>query len=86
MPEESILDRAMYKRVKSMDREEMEQTFKNIYEIGYNAAKKETTSLALLDTDALRSDIGRVKGVGDKRLDEIMSIIEIHLIKSSKTE
>ena len=51
----------------------------------YKSALKETSSV-LLDTDALRADIGRVKGIGDKRLDEIMSIIEIHLIKSGKTE
>ncbi len=85
MAEEMLFDRALYKKVKNMDRTAMEQTFKNVYEIGYKAALNETSSV-LLDTDALRADIGRVKGVGNKRLDEIMSIIEIHLIKSCKTE
>jgi len=85
MAEEMLFDRALYKKVKNMDRAAMEQTFKNVYEIGYKAALNETSSVQL-DTDALREDIGRVKGVGDKRLDEIMSIIEIHLIKSGKTE
>ena len=85
MAEEMLFDRALYKKVKNMDRAAMEQTFKNVYEIGYKAALNETSSV-LLDTDALRTDIGRVKGIGDKRLDEIMSIIEIHLIKSGKTE
>ena len=85
MAEKMLFDRALYKKVKNMDRAAMEQTFKNVYEIGYKPALKETSSV-LLDTDALRADIGRVKGIGDKRLDEIMSIIEIHLTKSGKTE
>ena len=31
------------------------------------------------DLISLRNDIGQIKGIGEKRLDEIMSIIEKHL-------
>lgn len=33
----------------------------------------------MLDLISLRNDIGQIKGIGEKRLDEIMSIIEKHL-------
>lgn len=39
MAEEILMDRAMYKKVKAMDREHLEQTFRNVYKIGYDAAK-----------------------------------------------
>lgn len=32
-----------------------------------------------LDLISLRNDIGQIKGIGEKRLEEIMSIIEKHL-------
>ena len=41
MAEQQLLDRALYKKVKGMDRVAMEQTFKNMYQIGYDAALKE---------------------------------------------
>lgn len=85
MSNELLLDRALYKKVKSMDRAEMEQAFRNMYQTGYDAAMN-NSSASTIDLDALRTDLSLIKGVGDKRLDEIMSIIEIHLIKSCKTE
>ena len=30
-------------------------------------------------TDELRKELGSIKGVGEKRLDEIMAVIEKHL-------
>lgn len=81
MEEEMLFDRALYKKVKSMDRTAMEQTFKNVYETGYKAALNATSSV-LIDTDALRSDLSLIKGIGEKRLDEIMAVFEIHLTKS----
>ena len=75
--EEPMLDRAMYKQVKGMNREEMEQTFRNMYNIGYDKAKEE--SGREVDLDALRSDLKLIKGVGETRLNEIMAVIEIHL-------
>lgn len=80
MAEEMLMDRAMYKKVKAMDREHLEQTFRNVYKIGYDAAKNE--SAGTVDLEKLRSDLKLIKGVGEARLNEIMAIIEIHLNKS----
>ena len=79
MSEEMLMDRAMYKKVKSMDRESLEQTFKNVYKIGYDKAKAESSTP--VDLEKLRSDLKLIKGVGETRLNEIMAVIEIHLSK-----
>ena len=67
----------MYKKVEGMDREHLEQTFKNVYKIGYDAAKKESTGT--VDLEKLRSDLKLIEDVGETRLNEIMAVIEIHL-------
>lgn len=77
MAEQQLLDRALYKKVKGMDRVAMEQTFKNMYQIGYDAALKEGT--VKLNTDKLRAEISQIKGVGENRLNEIMAVIENNL-------
>lgn len=50
-----LMDKAMYKKVKAMDREHLEQTFRNVYNIGYDAAKKESSGT--VDLKKLRSDL-----------------------------
>lgn len=77
MAEQQLLDRALYKKVKGMDRVAMEQTFKNMYQIGYDAALKEGT--VELNTDKLRAEISQIKGIGENRLNEIMAVIENNL-------
>ena len=67
----------MYKKVEGMDREHLEQTFKNVYKIGYDAAQKESTGT--VDLEKLRSDLKLIEGVCETRLNEIMAVIEIHL-------
>lgn len=79
MEEEKLLDRTLYKKVKGMNRAEMEQTFKNIYSLGYEKALDE--SAVALDTDKLRSEIGQIKGIGENRLNEIMAVIGENLHK-----
>ena len=79
MSDEMIMDRAMYKKVKGMDREHLEQTFKNVYKIGYDKAKEESS--VSVDLEKLRSDLKLIKGVGETRLNEIMAVIEIHMNK-----
>ena len=77
MAEQQLLDRALYKKVKGMDRAAMEETFKNMYKIGYEAALKE--GAVELNTDKLRAEIGQIKGIGENRLNEIMTVIEDNL-------
>ncbi|MBR3667988.1 MAG: hypothetical protein IKN66_12705 [Ruminococcus sp.] len=65
------LSRNLYKEFKNMNREKMQTVLTNIYKQG--AASVETASV---DLDELRKAIGNINGIGEKRLDEIMQVIE----------
>lgn len=69
-----MLDRATYKKIKSMTREEMQNFLTNYYNNVMEDANAPT-----LDLGELRKEIGNIKGVGEKRLDEIMAVIKLHL-------
>ena len=66
-----VISREMYKKIKSMDREQLQVFATTIYLDGVKCV--ETTAL---DLDKLREDIGAIKGIGENRLNEIMTIIE----------
>ena len=72
--EQQMLDRATYKKIKGMTREEMQNFLTNYYNNVMEDANAPT-----LDLGELRKEIGTIKGVGEKRLDEIMAAIERHL-------
>ncbi len=72
--EQKTLDRATYKKIKSMTREEMQNFLMNYYNNVMEDADAPT-----LDLGELRKEIGSIKGVGEKRLDEIMAVIERNL-------
>lgn len=74
MEDKIILDRETYKKIKSMNRAEMEKTLKNLYQLGYETALKE--GAVDLDTEKLRAELGTIKGIGESRLNEIMSVFE----------
>jgi len=79
MNDKLALDRATYKKIKSFDRNQMEQFLADIYaNAAEDVAENNTFSL---DMDTLRKEIGEIKGVGESRLNEIMAIIEQHLKK-----
>lgn len=69
-----IIDRENYHKIKKMTREEMQNFFTNYYNNVMEDAEAPT-----LDLGELRKEIGSIKGVGEKRLDEIMMVIEKHL-------
>jgi len=73
MPKENLLTRELYRKIKSMDKTSMEQTLNNIYEMGAKDAL--SNAVIDIDMDRLRSEIGSVNGIGEKRLDQIMEII-----------
>lgn len=81
MAQESVLDRSTYKKIKSMSREEMQKFLTNYY---YNVMEDAPTSS--VDLKELRAELSNIKGVGEKRLDEIMSVIEKHLVVSNVNE
>ena len=68
-----VISREMYKKIKSMDREQLQVFATTIYLDGVKSA--ETTDL---DLDKLREEIGTIKGIGESRLNVIMSVIEKH--------
>ena len=72
--EQKMLDRATYKKIKGMTREKMQNFLTNYYNNVMEDANAPT-----LDLGELRNEIGSIKGVGEKRLDEIMTVIERHL-------
>ena len=69
--EEYILSRQLYKEFKSMNRDRMQEVLKNIYNQGVESA-----GVASIDLNELRTAIGKINGIGEKRLDEIMNVIE----------
>ena len=72
--EQKMLDRATYKKIKGMTREEMQNFLTNYY----NNVMADAEA-PMLDLGELRKEISGIKGVGEKRLDEIMAVIERHL-------
>lgn len=73
---EELVNRSLYKRIKSMNRAEMENFVRNVFNQGYERAEEETHSI---DYDSLRADLSQIKGIGESRLNEIMTVIDIHI-------
>lgn len=65
------LPRNLYKEFKKMTREQMQIVLTDIYRQG-----AESIETASVDLDELRSAIGKINGIGEKRLDEIMAVID----------
>lgn len=76
--------RDLYRKIKAMDKAAMEQTLNNIYEIG----AKDALDNAVIDLDIgkIRSEIGAVNGIGEKRLDQIMEIIKRNIAEADSKE
>lgn len=72
--QELVLDRATYKKIKGMSREEMQKFLTSYY---HNVMEDAKTSA--VDLKALRTELSSINGVGEKRLDEIMSMIEKYI-------
>ena len=77
--ESFVLSRALYKEIKSMNRDRLQDVLTNIYLDGAKSAGSSS-----VDLDVLRTEIGKIKGVGESRLNEIMAVIEKAL--DNKTE
>lgn len=71
MPDK-IIDRDTYRSIKKMSREEL-QGFLMRY------AENLTKDSPVINLQKLEQDIKSIKGIGEKRLEEIMVIIEKHL-------
>ena len=83
-----LLDRNTYKSIKKMDRASLEALIQDIHESGRRKGRSEALKEAQdaddhtgepeinLDLRELEKQIKAVKGVGEKRAEEIMQIIE----------
>lgn len=78
METEPTIDRALYKKIKSMDRATMDNFVKNVYHQGYEDAQAQS-----IDYDKLKADIAQIKGIGEGRLQEIMTVIDKHIENTS---
>lgn len=78
--EEKILDRALYKKIKGMDRETMERTIQTVFTMGYDKAIEECP--VDVNLEELENELSQIKGIGQNRLKEIMEVIEAFLSKS----
>lgn len=74
MPQEIVLDRALYKKIKAMDKQQMQNFLVSLY----NNAQTDMNA-ASVDLTELRNEIGTIRGIGENRLNEIMSVIEKYL-------
>ena len=74
----NLLDRNLYRQIKSMDKDTMTRTLANIYQMGKDDAMQGIDAVDI-DLDKVRSGIGAVKGIGEVRLNQIMEIIKDNL-------
>ena len=73
-----VISREMYKKIKGMNREQLQTFATAIYADGVKSV--DTVNI---DLDKLREDIGAIKGIGENRLNEIMAVIERHSLNES---
>jgi len=78
---EMILDRGLYKKIKSMDRATMNSFIQDVYQQG-----ADSTDAKAIDYDALKADLSQIKGIGESRLAEIMEVIDRHMGSVSNEE
>ena len=87
---EPLLDRDTYRRIKKMDRATLEGLIQDIFERGRKKGLAEAGVIIAedaecsdggdtLDLRAVESEIRAIRGVGEKRAEEIMLIFEKHL-------
>lgn len=76
MAEKQVIDRETYRSIKKMSRDELQ-----VFLIRYANNLLEEIDEKEIDLSALRSEIGQIKGIGEKRLDEIMAVVEKYIGK-----
>lgn len=73
MPEQKIIDRETYRAIKKMSREEL-QGF--LLRYADSLMEKDNNTIDLREVE---KDLRKIKGIGDKRVEEIMAVFEKHL-------
>lgn len=70
MANREIIDRDTYKKIKKMNREELT---KFILRYGDQLLGEQGKTI---DLPALEAELSKIKGIGGKRLEEIMTVVE----------
>ena len=70
MANREIIDRDTYKKIKKMNREELT---KFILKYGDELLGEQGKTI---DLPALEAELSKIKGIGGKRLEEIMTVVE----------
>lgn len=73
-PDKEILNRKMYKEIKVMDRNQMESFLRSLYDQGVEEGQQ---SVKGVDLEEIIDMIRTVKGIGEKRLQEIVSRVSL---------
>ena len=72
MPNKEIIDRDTYKSIKKMNREELT---KFILKYGDELLEQQGVK-STLDLTVLEERLSKISGIGSKRLEEIMQVVE----------
>lgn len=76
-----FLDRALYRKIKGMNRKALESLIQEFYNMGKESAEKPD-----VDMEALKAEISAIKGIGATQgQDEILKAVQRHLCPSEKT-
>ena len=75
-----FLDRALYRKIKGMNREALESLIQEFYNMG-----KESVEKPGADMEVLKAEISTIKGIGEQRRDEILKVIQRHLCPPENT-
>ena len=70
MEQREIIDRDTYKKIRKMNRDELT---KFILQYGDELLGEQGKTI---DLPALEAELSKIKGIGGKRLDEIMTVVE----------
>lgn len=73
MEDKQIIDRDTYRRIKKMSREEL-QDF--LVRYAHSLIESDGNTIDLREVE---KDLRQIKGIGDKRIEDIMNVIEKHL-------
>lgn len=85
-----LLDRNLYRTIKKMDRTTLEGLLSDLFERGRKKeiaeagvivaeTEEDSDDSKTLDLRAVEADIKQIRGIGEKRAEEIMGIFEKHL-------
>lgn len=81
MSDKYTLDRETYRSIKKMDRAQLEKVLTSVYVSGKGDAESKS-----IDFHELKAAIGQIKGIGENRLNEIMSVIQSFMDKAESEE